>query len=73
MHLRKSYSMVNWKNLIKNPPIEDCNICMKVGKNYETYRFVWLSRVCWQLEKLNPIEMTKIPEEALYINLDEIL
>lgn len=65
--------MANWKNLRDNPPDKDCNICVKVGDNYETFKFRVHTEYCWSLHKyLQDVTMDKMPEEALYINLDEI-
>lgn len=65
--------MTNWKNLILNPPIEDCDICVKIGGNYETFQFKRYSSVGWGLIKsMRPIDSSKIPDNAMYINLNEI-
>ncbi len=66
---------INWKTLWKNPPSENCHICIKIGDNYETYRFVRYSTIGWGLYKhpLKEIDITAIPPHALYIILDEIL
>lgn len=65
--------MANWKNLKNNPPAENCNICMKVGVNYETYFFKRYTNYSWELYKYpRAIGPEKVPDNALYINLDEI-
>lgn len=65
--------MVNWKNLKNNPPCEDCNICIKVGDNYETFKFIAHTSYSWSLYKYpKTIASEKVPEEAFYINLDDI-
>lgn len=65
--------MINWINLRTNPPTKDCNICVKVGVDYETYKFQRYSDIGWELYKnLKAIGQDKIPENAMYINLDEI-
>lgn len=65
--------MANWKNLKNNPPTENCNICMKVGVNFETYFFKRYTNYSWELYKYpRAIGPEKVPDNALYINLDEI-
>ena len=65
--------MSHWKNLLEEPPIRDCNICIKVGDNFETYLFKRYSHTGWEIYKQHrPIEPSKIPSSAVYINLDEI-
>ena len=68
--------MQSWKtgkNLRTNPPKEDCNICVKIGSSYDTYKFKVYSERNWGLIKYpKTIDSCKVPEEALYINLDEI-
>lgn len=65
--------MINWKNLRVDPPREDCNICVKIGSSYDTYKFKVYSECNWGLIKYSrTIDSYKVPEEALYINLDEI-
>lgn len=65
--------MTNWKNLRLNPPTEDCNVCMKIGTNYETFQFKRYSDVGWGLIKnMRQIDPCKIPSDAMYIILDEI-
>lgn len=65
--------MTNWKNLRLNPPKEDCNVCVKIGLDYETFQFKRYSDVGWELIKHSrPVNQKKIPGYALYINLDEI-
>lgn len=65
--------MINWKNLRDNPPTEKCNVCVKVGTNFETYKFVLHSPISWGLYKYpRYIDSADIPQEAMYINLDEI-
>lgn len=66
--------MENWRNLRNSPPKEDCNICVKVGSDYETYKFKVYSEHNWCLVKFQKsIDAYKVPENALYINLDEIV
>lgn len=66
--------MSNWKNLRTNPPKEDCNICVKVGDDYETYKFKVHSEHNWSLVKyLRTIDSCKVPKEAQYVNLNEII
>lgn len=66
--------MTNWKNLRLNPPREDCNLCVKIGATFDTYYFKRYSDVGWELVKNHrSIDQAKIPEYAVYINLDEIL
>ena len=43
--------MENWKNLRTNPPKEDCNICVKIGSSYDTYKFKVYSERNWGLIK----------------------
>lgn len=65
--------MINWKNLRNNPPTENCNICLKIGSCYDTYKFRKYSERNWELSKYPiMIESFQIPEHALYINLDDI-
>ncbi len=65
--------MRNWKNLLEDPPTSDCNICIKVGDNFETYQFKRYSDTGWAIHKQHrPIEPNRIPANAVYINLDEI-
>lgn len=65
--------MINWKNLKLNPPSDDCNVCVKVGVNYDTYQFKRYSDIGWDLIKnLKPIAPCKIPDHAMYIILDDI-
>jgi hypothetical protein len=65
--------MVNWKNLRADPPKKDCDICVKIGSSYDTYKFKIYSECNWGLIKHpKTIDSYKVPEEALYINLDEI-
>lgn len=66
--------MVNWKNLRDNPPKENCHICVKIGDDYETYKFIVRSESSWTLMKYpRSIDSYKVPQEALYINLSEIM
>lgn len=66
--------MVNWKNLRDNPPKENCHICVKIGDDYETYKFIVRSESSWTLMKYpRSIEAHKIPKEAMYINLNKIV
>lgn len=66
--------MTNWKNLRINPPTENCNICLKIGTNYETFFFKTYSKDSWELIKdARPFGCHRIPAEAMYINLNEIL
>lgn len=65
--------MTNWKNLKKNPPTESCNICLKIGDSYDTFLFRRYTDYSWELYKYpRPISSGKVPDYALYINLDEI-
>lgn len=65
--------MTTWINLLEDPPKEDCNICVKVGDNFETFQFRRYSVSGWEIHKQSrPIELKKIPTNAVYINLDEI-
>ncbi len=65
--------MINWKNLRLNPPSDDCNLCVKIGTNYETYQFKRHSDIGWSLLKnLRPIDQSRIPEHAMYIILDDV-
>lgn len=66
--------MTNWKSLKKNPPIESCNICLKVGVTYDTFFFKRYTDYSWELQHKYPksIGPEKVPDHALYINLDEI-
>lgn len=65
--------MTNWKNLRSNPPVENCNVCVKVGDNYETYKFKRHSDIGRCLNKFTrDYDAASIPKEAMYINLDEI-
>ena len=65
--------MTNWKNLKKNTPIESCNICLKIGTSYDTYIFKRITDHSWELYKYpRAIGPEKVPDHALYINLDEI-
>lgn len=62
-----------WKNLKRSPPVSDCEVCVKVGMNYETYRFLRYSSESWRLYKFpRYIEPSDIPNDALYINLEQI-
>lgn len=66
--------MINWKNLRCNPPQENCNLCVKIGLNYETYMFRLLSATNWDLYKYpKTISQEELPDYAMYINLDEII
>ncbi len=65
--------MINWKNLKINPPTENCNICLKVGVNFETYLFKLCGSSGWELYKYpKTIGPGNIPDNALYIILDDI-
>ena len=65
--------MANWKNLIGNPPDENCTICLKVGTDCEVYKFKTLGNGCWELAKYpRRFGMEKVPKHALYIILDDI-
>ena len=65
--------MTNWKNLRTNPPTEDCNVCVKIGDNYETYRFIAYTGYSWGLYKYpRTYGPDKVSKNAQYINLDEI-
>lgn len=66
--------MINWKDLRLNPPAEECNICVKIGENYETYRFMVFTEKSWGLYKYpKTITMNAVPLCAKYIILDDIL
>lgn len=65
--------MIKWENLKDNPPIESCNLCIRIGQCYDTYKFIRYSPIGWSLYKnLKEIDHSKIPDEAFYINLDVI-
>lgn len=65
--------MTNWKKLKESPPISNCNICLKVGMSYDTYVFRRYTKYSWDLYKYpQGISPEKVPDDALYINLDEI-
>lgn len=65
--------MTNWKNIHLNPPTERCNICLKVGDNYETYIFGRYHN-SWELSKMGrKFSREQIQPHAQYIVLDEIL
>ena len=65
--------MINWKNLQKNPPAENCNICLKIGVTYDTFVFKRYNDHSWELYKYpRTIGPEKVSDEALYINLDDI-
>ena len=65
--------MTNWKNLLEYQPMKDCNICVKVGDNFETYHFKRYSDIGWAIFKqARQIDLRRIPTNAVYINLDEI-
>lgn len=65
--------MTNWKNLKLNPPSDDCNVCVKIRVNYDTYQFKRYSDIGWDLIKnLKPVDPCKIPDHAMYIILDDI-
>lgn len=65
--------MTNWKNLKLNPPLENCDICVKVGMTFDTLQFKRYSDTGWGLFKnMRPIEQCKIPEHAMYIILNDI-
>lgn len=65
--------MIFWQNLKHAPPDSDCEVCVKVGLNYETYRFMRYSSDSWRLYKFpRYIEPSCIPDDALYINLELI-
>lgn len=64
----------NWKNLTLNPPSQNCNVCIKSGTDFETFKFERHSEVGWSLYKFGrEINRDNISPEALYINLDDIL
>lgn len=66
--------MAIWKNLKSNPPKETCNICLKVGVTYDTFVFRRYTNYSWDLYKFpKAIGPEKVPNDALYINLDEII
>lgn len=65
--------MINWKDLKKNPPTENCNICLKIGVTFDTFVFKRYGSYGWELYKYpKTIGPEKVPDGALYINLDEI-
>lgn len=65
--------MTNWKNLKLNPPAEDCDICVNIGVTYDTFQFKRYSDIGWDLIKnMRQIDPRKIPDDAKYINLNEI-
>lgn len=66
--------MTNWKHLHRNPPGENCDICVKNGDCYETYKFRRHTDYSWELAKY-PRTFTpdQLPEDTLYINLNEII
>lgn len=65
--------MTNWKNLKNNPPTESCNVCLKIGVSYDTYYFKRYTSYSWELYKFpRAIGPEKVPDNAFYINLDEI-
>ena len=65
--------MINWKNLKKNPPTESCNICLKIGVTYDTFQFRRYTADSWELYKYpRAIGPERVPDHALYIDLDEI-
>ena len=65
--------MTNWKNFKKNPPTKSCNICLKIGTSYDTYFFKRYTNHSWELCKCPiTIDPARVPDHALYINLDEI-
>ncbi len=65
--------MTNWKNLKCNPPPDNCDVCVKIGMTYDTFQFKRYSKIGWELIKnMRPIDQCKIPEDAMYIILDEI-
>lgn len=65
--------MVIWKNLRKEPPLWDCNICLKIGKDLNVFKFIRYSNEGWGLkDRLKEYDPTAIPPEALYIELDTI-
>lgn len=68
--------MVNWKNLRNNPPIENCDVCLKIGDNYETFKFCLYSNDLygWGLKKASRSYSPNVfPEDTLYIILNNIL
>lgn len=65
--------MSNWKNLKVNPPKGTCNICVKIGVTYDTFVFKKISESDFELYKYpQTIKSCKIPDNAYYINLNEI-
>lgn len=66
--------IMSWKSLHLNPPTEDCNICVRVGDNYETYWFKKYTDSSFVLVKFpKEISPREIPQDAMYVNLDNIL
>ena len=51
--------MENWKNLRTNPPKEDCNICVKIGSSYDTYKFKVYSERNWVQKLLIHVKFLK--------------
>lgn len=65
--------MTNWKNLRFNPPNDNCDVCVKIGTNYETFQFKRYSDVSWELIKnMGPVNHLLISDDALYIILNDI-
>ncbi len=66
--------MVNWKNLKANPPIESCNVCLKFGTTFDTFKFRRHSEQGWDISRgYKFIEPQNIPDDTLYIILDDII
>ena len=66
---------LNWKNLIKDHPKCNCHICLKIGDNYETFKFksFGMDGENWELRKYpRIIPPDKIPSNAEYIILEQI-
>ena len=62
-----------WRNLKKNPPKQNCNVCLRIGQNYETFQFIRFSKIGWGIFKnLKECDIKAIPDNTEYIVLDEI-
>lgn len=65
--------MVVWKNLRNEPPLGNCNICLKIGTDFNVFQFIKYSNEGWGLkDKMKEYDASAIPSEALYIELDLI-
>lgn len=61
-----------WRNLRKHPPSEDCILCVRVGKNYETYLFRSY-KAGWELSKNGyVISVDSIPDNAEYTIIEKL-